>query len=190
MTYIKLFENWLAEKLILDNDHISKSNDIYSLNLNFDLRDMEAEIKGLPNIGSYSHNPFCFVSTDRNLLKKLVDYLDNLDENDYKDVRLYDGNYYGKKSLFLKPYEISVDEPYSKGMVEISPEDYKTIFSGVRNNEIHNQKLFDKFKDNIGKVPDRKVFAYWRIYNDTNEVIEAGVDVTEDLVNFLQTAKD
>jgi hypothetical protein len=170
-----------------NDDHITESNGIYSLNLNFDLRDMGAEIKGLPDIDSFSHNPFCFVSTDKGLLEKLVDYLNNLSENDYEDIRLYDGNYFGKKTLFLKPSNISVDEPFSEGMVEISPEDYKMIFSGRRNNEIHNQRLFDKFKDNIGKVPYGKVFAYWQIYNDSMEVIEAGVDVTEGLVNFLQT---
>jgi len=180
-------ESFEEPEEFFNDDHITESNGIYSLNLNFDLRDMGAEIKGLPEIDSFSNNPFCFVSTDKNLLQKLVDYLNNLDENDYEDIRLYDGNYFGKKSLFLKPSNISVDDPFSDGMVEMSPEDYKMIFSGRRNNEIHNQRLFDKFKNEIGEVPEGRVFAYWQIYNDLMEVIEAGVDVTEDLINFLES---
>ena len=59
-------------------------------------------------------------------------------------------------------------------------------FTDVTNNLIMNDELWDRCKQNMGDLPEGKVFSYFTVYSHKGkEHLELGIDVTEGLKNFL-----
>jgi hypothetical protein len=179
-------------------DFVSHKNGVYSLDLNLNLREIGADMI-IPNIESSSWHPYCLVSKDKTLLYKLQDYLKSLEFEDFNGVEWYDTRPVNNAVCPFLPAEdfggkevpfFGRDEDYSKPMMcEITAEDLRK--SSVRNNIIMNDELYKHCEENMGDLPDGKVFSYFTIYNimRTGEIkkdhIEVGIDVTEGLKKFL-----
>ena len=197
-----------------DRDHFDKNkekiknvefvlhnNGVYSLDLSLDLREIGADMI-IPNIESASKHPYCLVSKDKTLLYKLEEYLKGLEFDDFNGVEWYSTRpvnnavcpFLGEKEV---PYfgrinsrnnELKYSEPM---MCEITKEDLlsqstRNNFTDVTNNLIMNDELWDRCKQNMGDLPEGKVFSYFTVYSHKGqEHLELGIDVTEGLKKFL-----
>jgi hypothetical protein len=168
-------------------DFVVSKNGVYSLDINLNLREIGADMV-MPNIQSsaYQH-PYCLVSKDKTLLYKLQEYLKSLEFEDFNGVEWYDRRPVNNAVCpFLGEKEVpffGINTKYSKPMMcEITEQDLRK--SSVRNNVISNSELFKYCKENLGDLPDGKVFSYFTVF-DYKEHIEVGVDVTEGLKKFL-----
>ena len=174
-------------------------NGIYSLDLNLDLRQIGADMI-IPNIRSVSQHPYCLVSKDKALLYKLEEYLKGLEFDDFNGVEWYTTRpvnnavcpFLGEKEV---PY-FGRNQKYSEPMMcEITKEDLlsssnrtytRNNFTDVTNNLIMNDELWDRCKQNMGDLPEEKVFSYFTVYSHKGkEHLELGIDVTEGLKKFL-----
>ena len=215
MKYLKEFESfslnednhglWNASKYHFDFnkkeiekvDFVSHKNGVYYIDLNLNLNEIGANIV-TPPIDSSSWHPYCLVSKDKTLLYKLQDYLKSLEFDDFNGVEWYDTRpvnnavcpFLPKEDFGGKAPFFGIDKEHPEPMMcEITAEDLRK--SSVRNNVIYNDDLYLRCEENIGDIPDGKVFSYFTIYNVLrsgeikNDHIEVGVDVTEALKKFL-----
>ena len=184
---------------IKDVEFVLHNNGVYSLDLNLDLRQIGADMI-IPNIRSHSWHPYCLVSKDKTLLYKLEEYLKGLEFDDFNGVEWYSTTsvnnavcpFLGEKEV---PY-FGRNQKYSEPMMcEITKEDLlsssnrtytRDNFTDVTNNLIMNDELWDRCKQNMGDLPEGKVFSYFTVYSHKGkEHLELGIDVTEGLKKFL-----
>lgn len=184
---------------IKDVEFVLNKNGVYSLDLNLDLRQIGADMI-IPNIRSASQHPYCLVSKDKTLLSKLEEYLKGLEFDDFNGVEWYSTRpvnnavcpFLGEKEV---PY-FGRNQKYTEPMMcEITKEDLlsssnrtytRDNFTDVTNNLIMNDELWDHCKQNMGDLPEGKVFSYFTVYSHKGkEHLELGIDVTEGLKNFL-----
>lgn len=189
---------------IKDVEFVLHNNGVYSLDLNLDLRQIGADMI-IPNIRSHSWHPYCLVSKDKTLLYKLEEYLKGLEFDDFNGVEWYSTTsvnnavcpFLGEKEVpYFGRTGNSTREKYSEPMMcEITKEDLlsssnrtytRDNFTDVTNNLIMNDELWDRCKQNMGDLPEGKVFSYFTVYSHKGkEHLELGIDVTEGLKNFL-----
>ena len=186
-------------------EFVLHKNGVYSLDLNLDLRQIGADMI-IPNIRSASWHPYCLVSKDKTLLYKLEEYLKGLEFDDFNGVEWYDSRsvnnavcpFLGEKEV---PYFGRNKEKYSEPMMcEITKEDLlvpstRENFTNVSNNLIMNDELWNRCKQNMGDLPEGKVFSYFTVYSHGKDRsrrnsdgwghLELGIDVTEGLKKFL-----
>jgi hypothetical protein len=169
-------------------DFVVSKNGVYSLDLNLNLREIGAEMV-IPNIQSSSYHPYCLVSKDKTLLYKLQEYLKSLEFEDFNGVEWYDTRsvnnavcpFLGEKEVPFFGRDIKYSNPM---MCEITEQDLRK--SSLRNNVIsNNDELYKYCKENLGDLPDGKVFSYFTVFDYKEHHIEVGVDVTEGLKKFL-----
>lgn len=187
---------------IKDVEFVLHKNGVYSLDLNLDLRQIGADMI-IPNIRSHSWHPYCLVSKDKTLLYKLEEYLKGLEFDDFNGVEWYDSRpvnnavcpFLGEKEV---PY-FGRNQKYSQPMMcEITKEDLlvpstRDNFTNVTNNLIMNDELWNRCKENMGDLPEGKVFSYFTVYSHGKDRsnsdgwghLELGIDVTEGLKKFL-----
>lgn len=189
---------------IKDVEFVLHKNGVYSLDLNLDLRQIGADMI-IPNIISSSWHPYCLVSKDKTLLYKLEEYLKGLEFDDFNGVEWYDSRpvnnavcpFLGEKEVpYFGRTGNSTREKYSEPMMcEITKEDLLSP-SDVSNNLIMNDELWDRCKQNMGDLPEGKVFSYFTVYSHGKPTedrsnsdgwghLELGIDVTEGLKKFL-----
>lgn len=182
-------------------EFVLNKNGVYSLDLNLDLRQIGADMI-IPNIISSSWHPYCLVSKDKTLLYKLEEYLKGLEFDDFNGVEWYDSRpvnnavcpFLGEKEVpYFGRTGNSTREKYSEPMMcEITKEDLLSP-SDVSNNLIMNDELWDRCKQNMGDLPEGKVFSYFTVYSHGKDRsnsdgwghLELGIDVTEGLKKFL-----
>ena len=185
---------------IKDVEFVLNKNGVYSLDLNLDLRQIGADMI-IPNIRSHSWHPYCLVSKDKTLLYKLEEYLKGLEFDDFNGVEWYDSRpvnnavcpFLGEKEVpYFGRTGNSTREKYSEPMMcEITKEDLlvpstRDNFTNVTNNLIMNDELWNRCKENMGDLPEGKVFSYFTVYSHKGkEHLELGIDVTEGLKKFL-----
>lgn len=189
---------------IKDVEFVLHNNGVYSLDLNLDLRQIGADMI-IPNIRSVSQHPYCLVSKDKTLLYKLEEYLKGLEFDDFNGVEWYSTTsvnnavcpFLGEKEVpYFGRTGNSTREKYSEPMMcEITKEDLlsssnrtytRDNFTDVTNNLIMNDELWDRCKQNMGDLPEGKVFSYFTVYSHKGkEHLELGIDVTEGLKKFL-----
>jgi hypothetical protein len=184
-------------------EFVLHKNGVYSLDLNFDLKQLGAEMV-IPNIKSSSTHPYCLVSKDKTLLYKLEEYLKSLEFDDFNGVEWYDTRSINNAVCpFLEesegvPYFGANDIKYTKPMMcEITKEDlFPRGWSkwvepvNTTNNVIQNEELYKRCKENMGDLPEGKVFSYFTVFSHEGRKdglfhIEVGIDVTEGLKKFL-----
>ena len=187
---------------IKDVEFVLHKNGVYSLDLNLDLRQIGADMI-IPNIRSHSWHPYCLVSKDKTLLYKLEEYLKGLEFDDFNGVEWYSTRpvnnavcpFLGEKEV---PY-FGRNQKYSQPMMcEITKEDLlvpstRDNFTNVTNNLIMNDELWNRCKENMGDLPEGKVFSYFTVYSHGKDRsnsdgwghLELGIDVTEGLKKFL-----
>jgi hypothetical protein len=181
-------------------EFVLNKNGVYSLDLNLDLRQIGADMI-IPNIRSVSQHPYCLVSKDKTLLSKLEEYLKGLEFDDFNGVEWYDSRpvnnavcpFLGEKEVpYFGRTGNSTREKYSEPMMcEITKEDLlvpstRDNFTNVTNNLIMNDELWNRCKENMGDLPEGKVFSYFTVYSHKGkEHLELGIDVTEGLKKFL-----
>ena len=181
-------------------EFVLHNNGVYSLDLNLDLRQIGADMI-IPNIRSASQHPYCLVSKDKTLLYKLEEYLKGLEFDDFNGVEWYDfASVNNAACPFLGEKEVPYfgrtgnmqREKYSEPMMcEITKEDLlvpstRDNFTNVSNNLIMNDELWNRCKQNMGDLPEGKVFSYFTVYSHKGkEHLELGIDVTEGLKKFL-----
>ena len=189
---------------IKDVEFVLHKNGVYSLDLNLDLTQIGADMI-IPNIISSSWHPYCLVSKDKTLLYKLEEYLKGLEFDDFNGVEWYDSRpvnnavcpFLGEKEVpYFGRTGNSTREKYSEPMMcEITKEDLLSP-SDVSNNLIMNDELWDRCKQNMGDLPEGKVFSYFTVYSHGKPTedrsnsdgwghLELGIDVTEGLKKFL-----
>ena len=200
---------------IKDVEFVLHKNGVYSLDLNLDLRQIGADMI-IPNIRSASQHPYCLVSKDKTLLYKLEEYLKGLEFDDFNGVEWYSTTSVNNAACpFLGEKEVihcgfpyfgktgnSTREKYSEPMMcEITKEDLlvtstRDNFTNVSNNLIMNDELWNRCKQNMGDLPEGKVFSYFTVYSHGKPTedrsnsdgwghLELGIDVTEGLKKFL-----
>ena len=188
-------------------EFVLNKNGVYSLDLNLDLRQIGADMI-IPNIRSVSQHPYCLVSKDKTLLYKLEEYLKGLEFDDFNGVEWYDSRpvnnavcpFLGEKEVpYFGRTGNSTREKYSEPMMcEITKEDLlvpstRDNFTNVTNNLIMNDELWNRCKENMGDLPEGKVFSYFTVYSHGKDRsnsdgwghLELGIDVTEGLKKFL-----
>ena len=190
---------------IKDVEFVLHKNGVYSLDLNLDLRQIGADMI-IPNIRSASQHPYCLVSKDKTLLYKLEEYLKGLEFDDFNGVEWYDfASVNNAACPFLGEKEVPYfgrNQKYSEPMMcEITKEDLlvpstRDNFTNVSNNLIMNDELWNRCKQNMGDLPEGKVFSYFTVYSHGKPTedrsnsdgwghLELGIDVTEGLKKFL-----
>ena len=195
---------------IKDVEFVLHNNGVYSLDLNLDLRQIGADMI-IPNIRSHSWHPYCLVSKDKTLLYKLEEYLKGLEFDDFNGVEWYSTTsvnnavcpFLGEKEVpYFGRTGNSTRKKYSEPMMcEITKEDLlsqstRNNFTDVTNNLIMNDELWDRCKQNMGDLPEGKVFSYFTVYSHGKPTedrsnsdgwghLELGIDVTEGLKKFL-----
>ena len=181
---------------IKDVEFVLHKNGVYSLDLNLDLTQIGADMI-IPNIISSSWHPYCLVSKDKTLLYKLEEYLKGLEFDDFNGVEWYDfASVNNAACPFLGEKEVPYfgrNQKYSQPMMcEITKEDL-LVPSNVSNNLIMNDELWNRCKQNMGDLPEGKVFSYFTVYSHGKDRsnsdgwghLELGIDVTEGLKKFL-----
>ena len=181
---------------IKDVEFVLHKNGVYSLDLNLDLRQIGADMI-IPNIRSASQHPYCLVSKDKTLLYKLEEYLKGLEFDDFNGVEWYSTTSVNNAACpFLGEKEVPYfgrNQKYSQPMMcEITKEDL-LVPSNVSNNLIMNDELWNRCKQNMGDLPEGKVFSYFTVYSHGKDRsnsdgwghLELGIDVTEGLKKFL-----
>jgi len=175
-----------------DNE-LAFNNGIFALNLNFDISQFESiyQLKSkitTPYVTSNCENPFVFASKDKELLDELREFLNSLSKEEIEKIQFYSNS--DRKLIYLSNFV-----PYShNGICEIDKSDL-SYQSKPNNNELYNDDLYNQCKKNMKKLPEGKVFSYFRLKKRKPELdkygdfIEVGVDVTEELKNFLVEIK-